>query len=159
MSHVTKKEKKRLLINKQKKEARKLRDFIEDSSRTWLRPPYFMASQILAFTLIFMMLFFGYTSTRIAMEKRSGFRTQEPWVEANTFIIIVFVFFIPLTIWYCLFGWKWQANKEKKQVKEMISKSLNKILKEEMESRQFVKKFLSNVQQCDTTSVVQEGKQ
>lgn len=112
------------------KEARQIRDFVEKSSRTWLRPPYYIPSQILAFFVMGIVLFFGYTSTRLAMIKKEGFQTQQVWVDGNMFIIVVVLLFIPSSVWYCCFGWKRQAKREKKLVKDMMYDAVKKVLNE-----------------------------
>jgi len=112
--------------------AAKLRAFIDVSSRTWLRPPYFDCRYIAMFLVLYAMLFFGYMTTRIGAERKKygGSRGNDPWFEANTFITIVVVVFVPATIWFCVYGWKLQATKEKKLVRKMMNSEIRKVVKQ-----------------------------
>jgi hypothetical protein len=72
-------------------------------------------------------LFIGYLSTRIGQAKKKYNPAVDPWFEANAFITIVILVYIPATLWFCFFGWKVQANKEKNVVREMMYKELEQV--------------------------------
>lgn len=112
------------------RKAMKLRLFIDVSSRTWLRPPYFDCGYIAMFTTLVVMLLFGFLTTRIghAQKVRNMNGGAGPWLEANIFIGVVSFVFVPVSIWFCFSGWKRQAMREKRKVRKMMNSELKKLL-------------------------------
>lgn len=119
-----------VLENFDESKARKLRTFIDASARTWLRPPYFDFRYIGMFSVMCVILFFGYLSTRIGATRRPFPGNNNPFFEANVFLMIVIAVFIPVSFWFCTRGWKRQASAEKAKVKRMMFRQLSKVVQQ-----------------------------
>ncbi len=122
------------LTGREAARAAKLRTFIDRSSRTWLRPPYFDCYYITLFTLLGVLIFIGYLSTRIGQARRKYPGGDNPWFEANAFLTVIGLFFFPVSLWFCIAGWKRQATREKRTVKKMMYKELEKVVKSSKKS-------------------------
>jgi hypothetical protein len=108
----------------------RIASLIEATSRTWLRPPYFDVYYIAVFFVIWSLLFIGFLSTKIGYEKKAHL-DNNPWFLPGTFVVIVMLFFFPFTLWFCLWGWKKQAIKEKLLVKKMMRDELGNVVRSE----------------------------